>query len=249
MSGKVYAIMSVVQGNGAKYIATNLAKSVKRKEKKENKRVLLVDFDFENPFLAYDLVKHDITHGIDNILPHIHQSGINEEIFKENIIETRIEVDVLRGTNMNGNMKQFSKLHIESILTTARKLYDMIFVVISPKANNAGAIYTLFHADQIVLVLRNNNSTYLKVEKSLKMIEQYATNDNPVLAVYNQQNNHSKADVQEKLKESKIPLKIVGVVEYDERSIDNVDLEKKESVFASKPVNAKVFSDIEKELT
>ncbi|WPS85408.1 AAA family ATPase (plasmid) [Brevibacillus halotolerans] len=248
MNGKVYAIMSVVQGNGAKYVATNLAKSIKRKEKKENKSVLLVDFDFENPYLAYEFVKHDSIHGIDNLLPHIHESGISQEVFQENIISTRIDVDVLRGTQFIGKSKQFSKLHVDSILNTARKLYDVIIVVVSPKANNAGTVYTLFNADQVILVLRNNYSNFLRVDLSLRIVNQYTKGDSPTLIIYNMQNIQSKADVSEKLKGFPFDLKVAGVLEYDERSIDNVDLEKKESVFSLKPINAKAFIDIEKYL-
>lgn len=248
MSGKVYAVMSVVQGNGAKYVATNLAKSLKRKDKKESKSVLLVDFDFENPFLAYEFVKHDSTHGIDNLLPHIHESGVSQEIFQENIIKTRMDVDVLRGTNFIGKAKQFSKLHIESILEMARNLYDVVIVVVSPEANNAGTVYTLFHADQVILVLRNNHSNYLRVDAAIRIISQYHSAEHPILIVYNMQNTYSKADVNEKLKECSLELKVAGVLEYDEKSIDNIDLDKKESVFTSKPINAKTFADIEKQL-
>ncbi|MFF2531486.1 AAA family ATPase [Brevibacillus sp. NPDC058079] len=248
MSGKVYAIMSVVQGNGAKYVATNLARAMKRKEKKENNKILLVDFDFENPYLAYDFVKQDKTHGIDNLLPHIHESGISQEIFQENIIATRIDVDVLRGTQFIGKYKQFSKFHIEAILDTARKLYDIVIVVVSPKVNNAGTVYTLFHADQVILVLRNNYSNYLRVDVAMRIVNQYAKGENPTLIVYNMQNVQSKAEVNEKLKEFPFELKVAGVLEYDERSIDNVDLDKKESMFLSKRINAKTFAEIEKHL-
>lgn len=245
MSGKIYGVMSVVPGNGAKYVATNLAKAVRHKDK--SKRVLLVDFDFENPFLAYVFVKHDITHGIDNLLPHIHESGVNEEIFKENIISTRLGVDVLKGTQFAGKTKMFSRLHIETILNVAKKLYDVVIVVISSKANNAGTIYTLLHADQLIMVLRNNYSNELKLDKVVDVVQHYYRSENPVLLVYNFQNIHSKAGVNEKLQSFSIEVKVVGVLEYDERSIDNIDLDKKESLF-SKSVNTKAFIDIAKQL-
>jgi MinD-like ATPase involved in chromosome partitioning or flagellar assembly len=241
--------MSVVPGNGAKYVATNLAKSMKRKDKKERKKsVLLIDFDFENPCLAYEFVKHDNTHGIDNLLPHLNHSCVSEEIFRENIIHTSLDVDVLRGTHFIGKVKQFSKLHIEAILDVARKMYDAVIVVVSPKVNNAGTVYTLFHSDQVILVLRNNHSNYLKVESALRIVKQYHKAEHPTAIIYNMKNNLSKADVNDKLRDSSLELKVIGVLEYDEKSIDNLDLDRKESFLGAKPINGKTFADIEKQL-
>jgi MinD-like ATPase involved in chromosome partitioning or flagellar assembly len=246
LSGIVYAVISVVQGNGAKYVATNLARMEKRNFK--NRRVLLVDFDFENPFLAHEFVKKDSTHGIDNLLPHIHPSGVSEEIFLENIIQTRMDVDVLRGTQFIDKIKQFTKHHIETILKTAREIYDSIYVVISPRATNAGTVYTLFNADQVLMVLRNNHSNYLRMDKAMKVVEQYIRTDNPILLIYNFQNSNSKVDVTEKLKEYLLDLKVAGILEYDDRSIDNVDLDKKDNMFNTKPLNVKTFTEIGKQL-
>ncbi|MBP1308695.1 MinD-like ATPase involved in chromosome partitioning or flagellar assembly [Paenibacillus sp. 1182] len=249
MSGKVYAIMSVVQGNGAKYVATNLAKSLRRNGKKEMfKKVLLIDFDFENPCLAYEFVKEDDTHGIDNLLAHLNSSGLNESVFSENVIRTSLDVDVLRGTHFIGKVKRFSSLQIESILEVARKLYEVVIVVISPKANNAGTVYTLFEADQVILVLRNNHANLLKVDGVLRVVNQYHKTEHPTLVIYNMKNMLSKVDVNDKLKDSLLDLKVVGVLEYDDQSTDNLDLQKKESIFAAKPINAKVFADIGQQL-
>lgn len=246
MAGKVYAVISAVQGNGAKYVATNIARTMSKGVKK-GRRVLLIDFDFENPFLAYDLISHDSLHGIDTLVPNIYDSMISEDIFRENIIQTRIDVDVLRGTKFPGKTKQYSKEHIEGILNTARELYDDIVVVISAKANNAGTIYTLFHADEILLVVRNNYSNAMQYDRVIRTISQYTRCLNPISIVYNMQNQFAKSELTEKIKDSQLEVKVVGVLEWDTRSIDNIDLQKKDSMFGSS-ANKKSFNEIVQKL-
>lgn len=240
MSGKVLAVMSAIPGNGAKYVATNLAKAIR--ERNKGLRVLLIDFDFDNPFLAYPYVQHDNTHGIDNLLPHIH-NGLSEEIFRENVISTKLGVDVLRGTQFVGRVRMFAKNHVESILDVSRKLYDVVLVVIMSTVNNAGTVYTLLNADQLILVLRNNYANELKLDKVCGVISHYYASDKPVLVVYNFQNYYGKAEMNDKLQSLPVEVKVVGVLEYDERTIDNLDLEKK-----LKNINAKTFHQIAKQL-
>ncbi|WCF11410.1 Cobyrinic acid a,c-diamide synthase (plasmid) [Paenibacillus thiaminolyticus] len=245
MAGKVYAVMSLVQGNGAKYVSTNIARSIKRTYKKEDRRVLLVDFDFENPFLAYDLIAHDINHGIDTLVPNIYDSTVGKEIFKENIIQTRIDVDVLRGTKFPGKIKQYSKSQIEGILKAAKEIYDDIIVVISCKANNAGTIYTLFHADEVLLIVRDNYTNYMQFDRVIRTIMMYSRNSKSILVIYNMQNQYAKSHLNQKVKDSPIDAEVIAVLEQDERSIDNVDLQKKEKLFAGSK-NRKSFMDIAK---
>lgn len=241
MSGKVIAITSVVQGNGAKYLATNLGYELSKKFKNENK-VLLIDFDFDNPCLAYEYVKNDDIHGIDNIVSSISSGGLTEELFKDNIISTPIGVDVLRGTKFPEKFKSFTKDIIETILNYSKKLYDYIFVVITNKANNAGTVYTLFNADDLIVVARNNYSNMIRIEKIMKMLLQYYRQEKSIKMVYNFKNHNAKSDINSKL--SGVNIEVVGILDYDEKSIDNIDLEKRMSVFGSKSINNKTFTKI-----
>lgn len=248
MAGKVYAVMSLVQGNGAKYVASNIAKTLRHADKKADRRVLLVDFDFDNPYLAYDLVEHDTIHGIDSLVPHIYENGVSEDIFKENTTDTRIDVDVLKGTIFPGKAKQYSKRHIEGIIETARKIYDDIFIVISSKSNNAGTIYTLFNADEVILVVRNNYTNVMHFDRVIRVISQYRRNLNPIWTIYNFQNQYAKSDLSEKMKACPLDIEVIGVIENDDRSIDNIDLNKQEKMFGGSS-NKKNFAEIVKKLT
>lgn len=242
MTGKLCVITSVVQGNGAKYTATNLASELKRREK--DRRVLLVDFDFDNPFLAHEFVKHDEVHNLDNLVNSISSEGITDELFMENIIRTKLEIDVLQGTNFIEKPKMFSKQHIEVILEKSLKLYDYVYVVVNAKANNAGTIYSLMKADRIVMVLRNNFANLKRVDKALKLIKQYSFNKKSHV-VYNFKNLNSKLNINKRFDEESIT--ILGILDYEEKGIDNLNLEKKDSIL-SRSSNSKAFTKMNKEL-
>jgi len=240
LSAIVTVLMSAVQGNGAKYVATNLATEVKRKE--NEKKVLLVDFDFENPFLAHAFIKHDEVHGIDNLINNITDDGLSDELFLEDMIQTKMGVDVLRGTRFIEKVKMFSKQHIQVILEKAKQHYHYVFIVVNAKANNAGTIVSLMEADKVLMVLRNNYANLLKVERVLKLIKQYSTVET-VHVAFNFKNLNSKLDINEKFENYNVV--VLEVLEYDEKSIDNLNLEKKESVF-SKSMNSKAINKMTK---
>lgn len=229
MRGNICVITSVVPGNGAKWVATSLASSM-IDEKEENK-VLLIDFDFENPFLASPYVKHDEIHGIDNLVTHISDNDVSNEIFLENVITTNFGADVLKGTNFIEKAKRFSKEHIEVILNKAKLLYDYVYVVVNAKANSAGTVYSLANADKILLVLRNNHANERKIDLVLKLIEQYKKSTASLYAIYNYKNLNT--DVQINFVSINESVKVLGALNYDEKDIDNLGLDKKKSLFGS----------------
>lgn len=242
MSGKLCVLTSVVQGNGAKYVATNLACELKQREK--NARILLVDFDFDNPFLAYSFVQHDDIHGLDNLINNISSQGIDDELFMENIIKTKINVDVLKGTNFIEKPKKFTAEQINIILEKSLKLYDYVYVVVNAKANNAGTIYSLMKADKVLLVLRNNYANLERVDRVLKLVNQYYPKKG-ISVVYNFKNLNSKLNINKKFDD--LDTEILGVLDYEEKGIDNLNLEKKESLF-NRSANSKTFAKINKDL-
>lgn len=240
MAGKICVITSVVQGNGSKYIATNLATDLKRREK--DSRILLVDFDFDNPFLATAFTEHDDIHGIDELSNCITSEGVAENLFLENVVETKLQVDVLKGTKFIEKNRMFTKQHIESILERAKDLYDFIYVVVNANSSNAGTIYSLLKADKVMMTLRNNHSNLNRLLKTLNLLKQYSATKE-FYAVYNYKNLTSKLNLNKKFEGE--PVQIAGVLEYDEKGIDNLNLEKKDSAF-SRTINQKEFTKINK---
>ena len=241
MVGKIFAITSVVQGNGAKYVTTNLAFEFQKKYK--DSKVLLVDFDFENPYLAYEYTKNDKVHGIDNIINSISGEGLSLEIFKENIVNTSINLDVLKGTKFLDRHKNFTKEVIETILELAKSIYDYIFVVINNNAKNAGTVYSLMNADELILITKNNYSNMEKINKVIKTLSIYYKKQKEILMIYNMKNHNAKAEVNSNLTDSNV--KIIGVLDYDEKTIDNVNLaQRMGKLFTPKCVNNKIYLKI-----
>ena len=66
---KVITVYPIVTGNGAKFITTNLANTLK--EEYPDKKIALVDFDLKHPYLAHTLSEFDEVHGIDNLIEKI----------------------------------------------------------------------------------------------------------------------------------------------------------------------------------
>lgn len=242
MAGKICVIMSAVQGNGSKYLATNLASAVTKKHKTH--KVLLIDFDFDNPYLAHAFTQHDDVHGLDNLANSITSDGITSDLFAENVIETKLGIDVLRGTRYPEKSKLFTEQHVLVILEHARTIYDYVYVVVNPKANNAGTIFTLMNADRIMLVLRNNFSNMEKVGKALKVIRQYAPSKE-MFVLYNYKNLHATASINQKFEND--DAEILGVLAYEEKGIDNLNLMKRDSMFGGS-VNEKEFIKINNRL-
>lgn len=243
MNGKVFAVLSAVQGCGAKYVATNLAFEMKKKNKDKN--ILLIDFDFENPYLAYEYVKKDEVHGVDNLV--INAEGMTEELFKENITKTMLGVDVLKGTKVPEKQKSFTKDHIETIITFSKAIYDYIYIVVNNKSNNAGTVYGLLHSNKVVVVTQNNYTNLMRMERVLKMVNQYYRGQSPLLIVFNYVNPSAKSDVNSKFLEMNVT--IIGTLEYEPKSIDNVNLEKRMTIFGNKSSdNIKNFVKINEEL-
>lgn len=217
---KIISLMSVMPGCGAKYIATNL--SHYHKQIDDDSRIAIVDFDFENPFLADTLDLNDDIHRIDNLIEYIDGSILNDEMFMMNMIHLKNNVDLLKGTRLIGHQKIFNKNHIETILKFLRDNYDYIYVVINPNIRNAGTIYTLFDTDEIVLVAKNNYSCLNRIDYIVKIVKHFLKSDCKLKLLYNQYYDESKMDFVDVIGLNE--LIVVGAVEYDEETIDNLDL-------------------------
>lgn len=217
MKSKVIAVVSNVAGNGGKYVATELAHELKDRHK--GSHVLLIDFDFEQPYLASALTKHDSVHGIDNLLNHMAGGELSDAMFEENLIETKGKVYVLRGVRTTEKGKLLSRIQVETIINKAKKLFDYIYIVINPRSNNAGSLLTLMNADRVLVVLRNNEANDKTITKTIKLIRQYSMVDK-IYLVYNFKNLHSKVRLNNKLDPEE--ERIIGILNYIPNTIDNI---------------------------
>lgn len=247
MKGQLFTISSIVPGNGAKYFATNLAYYIKKRDKKDVLKVLLVDFDFENPYLAYEYINHDKIHGVDNLLNTINAEALTDELFVDNIITTPLNVDVIKGTTLPEKKKMFTKSVVEMILKKSLEHYDYVFVVTGSNMSDAGMVYSLFNADQVFLVARNNYTNLEKAPKVFEMVSSYYRKKNPIMIVHNYKNTNATSEFNSLLKDGVI--QVVGAFEYDEKSIDNINLSKDKKMFNKSPNENEFYKIIREKIT
>lgn len=221
--GKLVAIYPVTQGVGGKYVATNMAHAYK--EKNTDKKVALVDFDFKAPYLAGYLTDNDKVHGIDNLIEKIDGGFLDEELFKENMVDMGNGIELLKGTKLRNNHYFIQPNHIEEIIRFLRKLYDVVFVSVSTLSDNSATTTTLFDADEVVMVSRNDFTCYSLVEGALNVVNHYKQEELQVKWIYNQYHEESKMDFNDVIQSNN--LKVIGVIPFEKTTIDNRDLKGK----------------------
>lgn len=237
----VYPVMS---GNGAKFIATNIANYLKSAN--STKKVALVDFNLKQPYLAHGITTHDEIHGIDNLIDKIDGNLLTESLFVENMVSLKSNVEVLKGTKLIGKHKVFTDVHIKTIIGHLKDIYDYVIAVVSPEADNAGTVYALHEADKVIMVGRNNVGNAKMFGHALQIVNHYKKSTEKIKMVYNMQttNAHELSNI---VKET--DLEVIGLVEFDESAVDNLDLNGTPSVkFFKRGKNQDIFTSMVKNL-
>lgn len=216
-NGLIVVTYPVIQGNGSKYTATNLADKIKDKE--SNLKVALVDLDFKAPFLAGYLSGHDQVHTIDNLIERIDGGFLDEEFIKENMVELKNGVELLKGTKLKNTYYFIKQEHIRQILIMLQKMYDVIVVSVSNGNDSLGTMVALLSADYVLMVGKNDYSNYLSLENQIKFVKNYASKEDKVKLIFNMYDSQSDLDFQPILSETGVPL--IGWVPYNPETINN----------------------------
>ncbi|WCK57697.1 AAA family ATPase (plasmid) [Aneurinibacillus sp. Ricciae_BoGa-3] len=243
---KIITVYPVLSGNGAKFIATNLAHYLKGAN--SNKRIALVDFNLKNPYLAHAISNNDEIHGIDNLIDRIDGNILTQELFLENMVAMRDNVEVLKGTKLIGKHKVFTEKHIRTIIQHLRDIYDFVVIAVAPETDNAGTVYGIHEADSVVMVAKTNIANVKSANRVLDIIRQYKKSPESVKLVYNMYTSGS-GELTNFVKDNNI--EVIGVIEYDENAVDNMDLNGGQSVrglFKSKNRNQDTFTNMLKSL-
>lgn len=247
---EIIAVMPVVTGNGAKYVTTRLAKEIAKNYDDEEQKVLLIDFDFENPYLAEELIDEENVTTIDDLFPLLTDDlKSNMALIEEYKMETMIEsVDLLKGTQFAGLTKHLSPMQIRLTLEAAKAMYQHVVVVIAPSAGNVATIHTLIQCDKLVLIARQNRTNRGKLPSTIKMLRQYYTSDEFIRLIYNYDTAVNDVDMNEMIESSFLPIRVVTALVFDEKSVDDKDLIKETGFFQAKPLNnkaiIKLFEDL-----
>ena len=214
---KMIVCYRVIQGNGSKYTATNLADAIKGKY--EDLSVALVDLDFKAPYLAGYLSGHDQVHTIDNLIERIDGGFLDEEAVKENMVELKNGVDLLKGTKLKNTYYFISQEHIHQIIEMLKKMYDVVVVAVGNGNDSIGTMVALLEADHVLMVARNDYSNYVVLKDEIRFIKHYAAREDHVRLIFNMFDQHSDLDFQPILSETNVPL--VAWISYDVETINN----------------------------
>lgn len=249
MKGQIVTVLSTVVGNGSKYVAPRLAKEIYKNYDDEESKVLLIDFDFDHPYLGIKLIDEEAPKTIDDLFPLLRDELEKDiSLIKEYVIETLIDgVDLLKGTRFPQLTKHLSPEYIKLVFKAAREIYDHIIVVVSPAPNNLATIYSLIEADKVVLINRQNETNVGRLPNMIKMLRQYYTKQEHIRVLYNFDSDYTDADTTELLENSYLPIKVVATLEYEAKSVDNNDLLKQKGLF-QKHSNAKSIACLYEDL-
>lgn len=239
---KIFVCMPIVTGNGSKYMATNLAHYTKTMY--PTKKVALVDFDFKHPYLAEKLSLHDTIHSIDNLTDKIDGNFLDKSLFAENMIKLKDGVELLKGTKLTHNIELIKKHHIERIIELLKENYDYIFIAVSNEVLS-GTVYSLFNADEVLLVAKNNYTNFKEAKRVFNLISHYKNNDTKLSLIINQYSDVSEITFSDYLE--KYDVSNIELVPYDEQTFDHNDLDKgilTSKMFKTKKKSQEVFENL-----
>lgn len=213
--GRIITVHPVTGGNGANYIAVNLAYALR--EKDPYTRIAIVDFDFTNPHLALSLTTDNV-HGIDNLVDKINGRFLDTDMFKENMITLKEEIHLLKGTQL-GRFNLVKQTHLKEIVTYLRALYDVVIISTSHDVSDGGTVTALNEADNILVVARYNEVNALVAEKTVENVQTYQS-ESEVGVVYNYYHNENGLDFTEVFDE----FETFGNIPYLNETVDNQHL-------------------------
>lgn len=215
----ITTIISNVTGNGAKFVATNLAYLYKNKN--PNKKTLLVDFDEFNPTLAMALYEKSINNSFNIIMQDLYNGIIEKDTLSKNVFASKNGLDILIGKQIHEiNLTNEIKPKIfQLFFETMKDLYDEIFIVCTKNTNSNLNICTLNNSDNIVIVTKDNYSNSINIENTVNIINSYSN------AKIFYINNYFKTP---KNTDSILAnLNLLGNISFKKNQIDNKNLLKK----------------------
>lgn len=240
---KFITVTPLLQGNGAKFVGTNLAHAIRSNDK--DKKIALIDFDFDSPFLAKEILKNEKNaslKGMDNIYAKLHSGTLSKELFFDNMVSVN-NIDILQGVNRFGLGNKYSHSDIQEILDIISDSYDFAIIVTGNNFSYASTVLSLYHSHELFVVVRENLSNEFAFKQQMEIIKSYIDDNKEVNIIYNYVTSNIHVEkLGNLINESN--LNIVGQLEFDSSSVDNVDLVGKRKIFNMKSKNTDVFNNI-----
>lgn len=226
MTAIITTVYPLAGGNGANYLAMNLAYKLREKEKIA--KIAVFDFDLDNPTLGEGM-HEDSVHGLDKLVDKVNGSLLNRENLLENMVTLKKEIDLLRGSELSHRFPFVKKNHLEEVLNVAKEVYDYIVISTGDKPDNVGVPVSLHHADNLLLVGRYTQKNQWRIKDAVKTVGNYASPQKAGV-VYNFFNGTNDINLGEHLGE----LDVLGSIPYTPGTEDTLHLVKGFSLKRSK---------------
>ena len=212
----ITTVYPVVNGNGANYIAMNLAYAAK--EKDPHAKIAVVDFDFNHPYLGLAL-QDDRYHGIDNLIDKINGGFLDEDLFTENMVMLKEDIYLLKGTKMGRFQSVVRQEHLQDIVAHLKKLYDYVFIATNAEATDGGTPVGLFSANNILILGRYNQANKAMAQKASNNITAMA-GPADIGILYNFYDGQNGISLNEEFGQ----WLVFGTVPYQSETVDNINL-------------------------
>ena len=179
--GKVITFLRSCGGAGATTIAVQTAQSLAHMNRKDTKRVCLVDFDlqFGNAALSLDLEENV---GIQQILES--PSRLDGDFFLGSILRHKAGIDVLAAPNRIIPLNAMTGETAYEILDMAKSVYDYV-VVDMPLAWTDWTSYVIGASHVVALVTDINVTAVNRCRRLLNLMVEQELDDTPLTIIAN----------------------------------------------------------------
>ena len=179
--GKVITFLRSCGGAGATTLAIQTAQKLMSVDKKNPKRVCLIDFDLQLGNVALSLDIHEEV-GVQQVLES--PSRLDGDFFLGSIVRHRSGIDVLAAPSRIIPMDAMNGETAYEIVTMAQSLYDYV-VVDMPLSWNGWTSYVLGASHLNVLVTDINVTAVQRCRRLLDLISEQELDDIPMAVVVN----------------------------------------------------------------
>lgn len=214
----ITTVISNVTGNGAKFVATNLACVYKKKN--PNKKIILIDFDQDNPTLGQVFYKESRNNSFNIIMQNLFDLKVEQDVLIKNIYKCSNGIDLLMGKeitqiDLTNNIEDGIYYKFFELI---KSVYDEVIIVVNKNTNNKLNMFTLRYSEKTIIVTRNNNSNKLNIENTINIIKSYS--NSKIHYIDNMFIKKSETNV------SLNGCKYLGKIYYKTNQIDNKNLQK-----------------------
>lgn len=220
MQKDIILVKSLSVASGSNYVTTNIAHTLGLNDK--NKQILIIDFNLNNPslFRAFPNTNHS---SIDNIASSINDKTKIEEVIDLNIDRLSSNLSVIKGTKLTSGFSAESYYSYDltsEMIKEIVKNTDFDTIVISSGSNlNDSSLALIDICTQLLTVVRSNAYGLDNINDVREFSRLHKPEDKPKVVI-----NYYIDRLKNELDIKTEGMEIVSVLNYEEDSVDNIDV-------------------------